>query len=192
MKTVTFSIPNKSQSLADVQKFTYLRSLLHDTAARCIEGFPLTNNNYKAEVDLLKERFGQTHTIVSTHMQTLLDLPAPRHHVGELKNFVNQIETNVRGLEALGQSEKNYGGLLVPIILGKLSSEILRNMTREYGESRWTLDQLRKALYKEVCILQAGQRFQKSETRATASFLTRAEPRWNNNNGQRHWPTQYP
>ena len=183
---------HNNQSLADVQKFTYLRSLLHDTAARCIEGFPLTNNNYRAAVDLLKERFGQTHTIVSSHMQTLLDLPAPRHHIGELENFVDQIETNVRGLEALGQSEQNYGGLLVPIILGKLSSEILRNMTREHGESSWTLDQLRKALHKEVCILQAGQRFQKSETRATASFLTRAEPRWNSTNGQRHWPTQFP
>ena len=126
-----------NQSLADVQKFTYLRSLLHDTAARCIEGFPLTNNNYKAAVDLLKERFGQTHTIVSSHMQTLLDLPAPRHHVGELENFMDQVETNVRGLEALGQSEQN---LLVLIILGKLSSEILQNMTREHGESSWTLD----------------------------------------------------
>jgi len=157
-----------------------------------IEGFALPNNNYKAAVYLLKEMFGQTHTNVSSHMQTLLDLPAPRHYFGELENFVDQIETNVRGLAALGQSEKTYGGLLVPIILGKLFSEIFRNMTREHGESSWTLAQLRKALHKEVCILQAGQRFQKSETKATASFLTRAEPRWNSNNGQRHWPTQFP
>jgi len=83
---------------------------------------------------------------------------------------VDQIETNVRGLEALGQSEQNYGGLPVPIILGTLSSEILRNMKREHEERSWTLDQLRKALHNEVYILQAGQRFQKSETRAIAPF----------------------
>jgi len=58
---------HNNPSLADVQKFTYLRSLIHDTAARCIEGFPLT-----------------------------------RHHISELENFVDHIETNVRGLEALG------------------------------------------------------------------------------------------
>jgi len=123
---------HNNPSLADVQKFTNLRFLPNDTSARCIEGFPLTNNNNKAAIDLLKESFGQTHTIVSSHMQTLLDLPAPKHHISELENFVDQIETNVRGLDALGQSEQNYCGLLVPIIVGKLSSEILRNMTREH------------------------------------------------------------
>jgi len=102
---------HNNQWLADVQKFKYLCYLLHDTAARCIEGFSLTNNNYKAAVDLLK-KFGQTHTIVSSHMQTLLDLPASRHHIRELENFVDQIETNVRGLEALKQCEQNYGIIL--------------------------------------------------------------------------------
>ena len=54
-----------NDSLSDIQRFSYLRSLLQGDAARVIEGFPLTHTNYIQAVELLKERFGQEHQIVN-------------------------------------------------------------------------------------------------------------------------------
>ncbi|XP_052771058.1 uncharacterized protein LOC128210745 [Mya arenaria] len=70
---------HSNHTLSDVQKFSYLRSLLHGSAASSIAGFPLTNANYAKAVELLKERFGQTHKIISTYMQSLLELPRPEN-----------------------------------------------------------------------------------------------------------------
>ncbi|XP_045157294.2 uncharacterized protein LOC123523709 [Mercenaria mercenaria] len=59
---------HNNESLSDVQKFSYLRSLLSDDAARVIEGFQLTHSNYMQAIELLRERFGQEHKIVNAYM----------------------------------------------------------------------------------------------------------------------------
>ena len=40
-------------TLSDVQKFTYLRSVIHGSASSAIAGFPLTDSNYSNVIDLL-------------------------------------------------------------------------------------------------------------------------------------------
>ena len=103
-------------TLSDVQKFSYLRSLLFSEAATCIAGFQLTHANYGKAVDLLKERFGQPHKIISAYMQSLLELPRPDNSTLSLQSFHDNLETFIRGLESLGQCQDSYGDLLVPII----------------------------------------------------------------------------
>ena len=51
-------IIEKNDSLATVEKFYYLRGLLRGKAKTTIEGFTLTEENYKEALGLLKERFG--------------------------------------------------------------------------------------------------------------------------------------
>ena len=63
------SIVHHYDSLSDIQRFSYLRSLLPGGAARVIEGFPLTHTNYIQAMELLKERFEQEHQIVNAYMQ---------------------------------------------------------------------------------------------------------------------------
>jgi hypothetical protein len=160
-------------SLSDVQKFTYLRSLLHDDAARVIQGFPLTHSNYTQAVALLRERFGQEHKIINAYMQCLLDLPRPYSDINSLRNFQEKMESYIRGLQSLGQGQDSYGNLLVPVVLEKLPAEIKRNMTRDHGNSNWQLPELRLALKKEIAILESGQSLHTGEVHnATASFLT--------------------
>ncbi|XP_052799094.1 uncharacterized protein LOC128230690 [Mya arenaria] len=95
-----------NHTLSDVQKFSYLRSLLHESAASSIAGFPLTNANYAKAVELLKERFGQTHKIISSYMQSLLELPRPENTPHSIQTFRDKMETFIRGLESLGQSQR--------------------------------------------------------------------------------------
>ena len=162
-------------TLSDVQKFSYLRSLLHDEAASCIGGFQLTHLNYTKAIDLLRERFGQSHKISSAYMQSLLELPRPDNSTHSLQRFHDKLETFVRGLESLGKCQDSYGDLLVPIIREKLPSDLKRSMARDHGNRQWTLPELRDAIRKEVNILQEGETVETTESDAhfpTASFFT--------------------
>ena len=160
-------------TLSDVQKFSYLRSLLFSEAATCIAGFQLTHANYGKAVDLLKERFGQPHKIISAYMQSLLELPRPDNSTLSLQSFHDNLETFIRGLESLGQCQDSYGDLLVPIIREKLPSELKRSMARDHGNKQWTLPELRDAIRKEVNILQEGETIESTDAHfPTASFFT--------------------
>ena len=167
---------HSNSTLSEVQKFNYLKSLLEGEASNTIAGFTLTHTNYIKAVDLLHERFRQTHRIIQSYMQGLLDMPPPRNTLANLRNFYDRIESYVRGLEALGQNQETYGSLLVPVISNKLPREMRRNLTREHGSTNWKLSDLRRGIYKELNIMEAGSSSFLDATEdsgATAAFYTR-------------------
>ena len=146
-----------NKSLCDIQRFNYLKAHLAEEAARSIEGLPLTDTNYAQSVKILVERFGQPHKITNAHMQALLDLPNPSESVTSLRGFYDCMENHVRSLEALGKTQDSYSDLLVPVILSKLPTTVKHNLTREHGTTDLSLEQLRKAISKEILILEAGE-----------------------------------
>ncbi|MES9974415.1 MAG: DUF1759 domain-containing protein [Candidatus Thiodiazotropha sp.] len=167
-----------NQSLSDVQRFTYLKSLLKYDALQTVSGFAITNINYGKAVALLHERYGQKHRIVQTYMQALLDLPAPMNTISSLRTFFDKTEIYIRGLESLDQMESSYGALLVPVILKKIPDEIRKNIAREHGSSNWSLSELRKCLLKELNVMEAGNSIvAHAETLpTTATFFTNTKP----------------
>ena len=50
---------DKNLELSNVEKRNYLNGMLKGEAARAISGLPLTEENYKKAIELLKERFGK-------------------------------------------------------------------------------------------------------------------------------------
>ena len=74
-----FGIP--SSELTDVNKFNYLKSLLHRSAKDAIAGLSLTAANYKEAVDVLQRRFGDKSHITAKHMQA--HVPGDTHPVLE-------------------------------------------------------------------------------------------------------------
>ena len=89
-------------------------------------------------------------------MQALLELPNPKGDLASLSVFYDLIATHTRGLSSLGKPKHAYGDLLVQIILGKLRSEVIRDLTREHGSTAWDIDQLMVAILKEIRILEAS------------------------------------
>ena len=65
----------KNSSLSDVDRFNYLRNLVEGPAYSTIAGLQLTGANYKAALNLLKERFGQKRIIINCHMENLMKIP---------------------------------------------------------------------------------------------------------------------
>ena len=112
-------------------------------------------------------------------------MPAPSNNLQSLRHFYDKMETYIRGLESVGQYQDTYGSLLVPIVLDKLSGEIRENLAREYGDSNWKLDDLRRAINREINIIEAGVPRNQPDIEAygsTASFFAgaKSKPRQSN------------
>jgi len=100
-----------------VQSF---KAQLEGDAARTIEGFPLTNQNYSHAVAILQDHFGQPHKVTAAHMKVLVEIPRTSNTLNSLRVFHDTIESHYCGLSSLGKSAPINGDLIVPIILGKL------------------------------------------------------------------------
>ncbi|XP_057379667.1 uncharacterized protein LOC130701905 [Daphnia carinata] len=155
---------------SDATKFNFLNSRLMGEAKALLAGLTPTNFNYPKAVDLLKQRYGQPHKIIMAHMRALVALAKPAHDRNSLRAFADNLESNIRGLEALGKGIDTYEDLLVCILLDKLSAEVRRNLTRQHGAIEWTLDDLRVALKREIVILE-----DRSTTNAISNHVNKRE-----------------
>lgn len=80
---------------------------------------------------MLKRRFGNKQLIVN------LEAVASQHHLKGLRHLFDIVESNVRGLCALGVPPETYGGLLSSILMSKLPPELRLIISRELSEGDW-------------------------------------------------------
>ena len=64
----------ENNTLSDIEKFTYLKTLLKGSAHDLIYGLTLTSNNYEKAITMLTQRYGNTQVLISTNMENLLKL----------------------------------------------------------------------------------------------------------------------
>ena len=119
--------------LSKIQNFNYLRAQLHGDSSRTIAGLSLTETNYDNAIELLTKKYGQPHKIVQAHVQALIEISCPTNSLSSLQLFYDTIESRIRGLTALDKTKEYYGTMLVPIIFGKLPTDIHRNLAHEHG-----------------------------------------------------------
>ena len=69
-------------------------------------------------MEILRNRFGNTQTIITAHMNALLKLEnVPNDDLFGLRKFYDEVETNVRSLSNLGVKTESYGALLVSLVM---------------------------------------------------------------------------
>ena len=139
---------DKNTRINDIEKMNYLKSYLKGDAERAIRGFSLSNENYRATVDLLKERFGQKQTLINAYMKALWNIPCASTDVRKLREFYDLLEGYIRGLESLEVCSGGFGPLLLPVLLERLPEEIRRELIR--GSENMDLDDMRELLRKEI------------------------------------------
>ncbi|GFV44289.1 uncharacterized protein TNCV_4117661 [Trichonephila clavipes] len=102
------SIHNNNR-LSKVDKFNYLKSYLCGNALACINGFPISDDNYDRALDLLKDRFGNKNMLINAHLSNLLNLTPVRNptDIVGLRNLYDRAETQIRSLESLGVKGEN-------------------------------------------------------------------------------------
>ena len=67
---------------------------MSEQVKRCIEGFLLTDDNYRKALNLLKERFGNTQLLINTHVSQIMKLGiVAEGNVSKLHNFLNTVKS---------------------------------------------------------------------------------------------------
>ena len=65
---------HNNDDLPNVQKFTYLRSVLTGNALQTIEGFEVTGANYQPAVECLKHRYGRKRVVISSLVKSVVQM----------------------------------------------------------------------------------------------------------------------
>ena len=91
-----------------------------------IAGTPLTENDYKTAVNILKSRFAKPSVIQRAHV---INLPTVfnERNVTRLRTSQDQIEIHYRGLEVIGVDSNSYSSIVVLILMEKVPEAIRYN-----------------------------------------------------------------
>ena len=89
-------------------------------------------------------------------MTVLLEMPSPTNSFTSVSIFYDSVESHIWELSSLGKSEHSYRGILVPILMGKLSPEICKNLAHEHSNTHWILVDLTAAILKEIRVVESG------------------------------------
>ncbi|GFX61618.1 uncharacterized protein TNCV_5111051 [Trichonephila clavipes] len=145
------SIHNNNR-LSKVDKFNYLKSYLCGNALACINGFPISDDNYDRALDLLKDRFGNKNMLINAHLSNLLNLTPVRNptDIVGLRNLYDRAETQIRSLESLGVKGESYSNLLTPILLKQIPSELVLEFNRSQKDEGFDLSALLRFLHWEI------------------------------------------
>ena len=143
---------HENKSISNVEKMNYLINLLDGEAASTVKGLPLCNNNYEVSLKMLQDRYGDQQVLISSFMNKLLNLEptSSLSDVTELRKLYDEIETQVRCLNSLGLDEKNYGAMLVPVVMAKLPQAVKLIISRQFGKNTWDIKLVLNALKSEL------------------------------------------
>jgi hypothetical protein len=171
------SAVHSNQALSKIDKYNYLKFLLEGPAARAIEGLALTEANYDSATELLQARFGKPQQVISAHMDELLRLPScSGDKSSSLRYVYDKISVHVRGLNALGVSSKEYGSLLILILMSKLPNDLRMRVARESKGEVWKIDELLETLRVEIEVREASEQFKVSERQRQGETASRKFP----------------
>ena len=146
------SAVHRNSTLTGADKFNYLKPLLVGSAGHVIARLPLTNGNYEKAIDLLKIRFGNRQSVISSHMEALTKIPkiTSIHEVKRLRNLYYTVESHMRSLESLEISQETYGCFLTPLIMQKLPEEFRIAITRNLTSETWVLKDIMSEFQREL------------------------------------------
>ena len=105
--------------LPNVQKFTYLRSVLNGNALQTIEGFEVTGANYQPAVECLKHRYGRRRVVIKSVVQmdakSVVTAPSLRDQVVSKEAGERNLQGNV-SLIGRSTNKGRYGRRYPPFI----------------------------------------------------------------------------
>ena len=150
---------HENSDISTIDKFNHLNSLLEGNAARTVQGLTLTSSNYNAAVEMLQERYGKPQIIISAHMDEILKIQPCMEggRLGPLRYVYDKISVHVRGLASMGVSSKEYGSLLIPIIMSKLPSDVRLQISRKSTNEVWKIDELLDTIKSEIDAREASE-----------------------------------
>ena len=128
-------------------------SYLKGPGKAAISDILITESNYFEAVELLQKRFGNKQILITSNIDQLLSI-SPVNNINEIKKsrqLLDKVESTVRNLKSLDIDTKQYGPVLISIVMNKLLETIRLDITRSMSESQeWDVDALLEVLRKEI------------------------------------------
>lgn len=113
-KDLFSALIDKNDSLSDVQKLMYLKSVLKDEPLDLINNLTVTNENYAVAKNLIDSRFDKKLLIINAHLRGLLEVPQlTTGNASLLRRFLTQINKHLKAIAALGVQTDNWDLLLI-------------------------------------------------------------------------------
>ena len=122
---------DQNSHLSNIEKLSYLNSKLTGEAKQAVSGIHLSNDNYDITKTLLKERFGNSQSVVNSHYTQLINMKPAVNSAKRLRTLHDQFERHFRSLEALKQDTNQE--VFVSIIKSKLPKEVLLQLQLQRG-----------------------------------------------------------
>ena len=142
---------DENESLSMVHKLNYLSNSLEGIAYKTLEGLEITEENYQKAVDMLKTRFGKSQQVISAHMRDLLNMQmSSNEKANNLRTLYDNIQVLIRGLESLDVSSKQYGSLLIPVIMSHMPTEITLQIARKTSQDVWEINEILDIILAEI------------------------------------------
>ena len=145
---------HRNKSIANIEKFNYLRGKLVGEAKIAVSGLVLSNENYQIAIDILKERFGNNQEIIDVHYNQLINIPPVSSKISSLRPFLDNVQRHLRSLQVLHQNVNQ--DVFISMIRAKLPEDVLlqlemmNNQKHSGPEHKWTVDTLIGRLHEYV------------------------------------------
>jgi len=111
-------------------------------------------------------------------MEELIKIsPCTGEKPSSLRYVFDKIDVNVRGLSAMGISSAQYGSLLIPIIMSKITPELRLRIARETKKDVWEMGELLDLIKQEVEVREASEQV-KIHTMKSHSGVTNRGPNY--------------
>ena len=141
----TFETTIDLNSLSNIDKLKNLNSKLTGETQQGVSGIHLLKENYKVAKNLLKERFGDQQTVINSHYSEIMNLTSASNNTKSLKSLYDQIEKNLRSLDALKQDINQ--DIFISIVTSKLPRDVLIQLEIQNGSKvKWSVHKLRELL----------------------------------------------
>ncbi|GFT16511.1 DUF1758 domain-containing protein [Trichonephila clavipes] len=129
------SAVHENSSLNDVDKFSYLKSVVTSDAELAIRGLTLTSENYVKAVKILEDRFGRKELIVDFHMNRLLNLTPVRKSFDVIasRNLYDQGGVLLQCVKAEIIGRSSSDNIFCLFDNGSEKSFIKKNVSRRLG-----------------------------------------------------------
>ena len=143
--------------------------MVEGPAARVIQGLTLSEANYEAAKEMLKQRYGRPQQVIAAHMDELLKIPSCMGEKSSQLFYVyDKVSIHVRGLESLGVTAEQYGSMLIPVVMSKLPTEIRVQIARLTSSEVWSIREMPELIRKEVEAREASEHVKLNNEKKTA------------------------
>ena len=153
-------------NISDIEKLNYLLSKLSEEAKHSVSGILLSNENYNVVVDLLKERYGDSQTVINSHY-VLINLKSAQNTPRGLRSLYDQTEKHFRSLQTLEQDINQ--DVFISMITSKIPKKVLIQLEIQAGAcNKRTVKELRELFKQYVAARERDeQQFSPTKTEST-------------------------